>query len=294
MITDAKLRNQNMKFFQFLGEVVAYIAILTITTFPEYLDLMDYYIPYECSYYKISNIYSWSVMIITVFMLFSVGFIAIDYYHERQGVLHLKRIGIATFEPMTTIPWDPLFEATHLAMINGVWSIYCSCLIFFPLLMWGGQCETRNYYQWAIEIIKYPMSYVFVDLLHYLIHRVFHEFPAFAEIHQVQHSWPQNFAIQALASHPIEHLILNLFPVFITAFAIGLPIEFTYIFVLHICINSTFYHSGQWYAINAPNALFQEAHQKLKNVAFGGFSDIVFGTLPNPRNQPWVVTKKTK
>jgi methylsterol monooxygenase len=75
--------------------------------------------------------------------------------------------------------------------------------------------ELPLHFQWKHDILALVMSYIWVSVHFYWVHRFLHHKVLYKRFHAYHHQWviPDSWA--AFDAHPLEHLICNLLPVFL-------------------------------------------------------------------------------
>lgn len=116
-------------------------------------------------------------------------------------------------------------------------------MVFGALLIWAGAQPRVGAAGWALPLYI-AASIVVTDGLFYYLHRLMHTRPLYP-IHKQHHQYVSPFAAAAIACHPIEHIICNVFPVMMAPVIVEMPAAATWIWYTIAILNVTvFSHSG--------------------------------------------------
>lgn len=114
------------------------------------------------------------------------------------------------------------------------------------------------------------------DIWFYSAHRIFHKWKwGFRNIHSIHHMWTDSHSFVSLYSHPVEHILCNLWPVFSGGFVVGLTWNQMRIWTSFAMVNAALVHSG----VDWLGHLHQLHHDRLLgNYGVIGICDRLFGT----------------
>jgi len=126
------------------------------------------------------------------------------------------------------------------------------------------------------ELLKLFPTIILIEFLFYHIHVLFHNSYFFKKIHFKHHLWIDPIALSTFYCHPLEHLLLNIFPFLASCRYMGLNLSTLRFLQTLAIINTTFSaHSG--YAITSN---FHYFHHIYLNCNYGliGLFDKIYST----------------
>lgn len=82
------------------------------------------------------------------------------------------------------------------------------------------------------------------ELFFYYNHRLLHIGFLYKHIHKIHHRWNYPLAISTFYAHPIEHAFVNILPVVLGSYLVGLPFVFTRYWHIFTVANGTFISHG--------------------------------------------------
>lgn len=145
---------------------------------------------------------------------------------------------------------------------------------------------------------KFLISFLFIDFIHYISHRIHHTIPLLWRLHRLHHSDNAVDTVTSLIHHPLE--MLSIFITSITAYVLfDVPVQVINIYILLLVMHAPFTHTrlklhsklDKWlsYFIITPN--FHRVHHSIVmsegNSNFGimlPFWDRIFRTY-EPKNE---------
>ena len=230
--------------------------------------------------------------------LLSLIFLCLDYYLEKHGKLQDYKVAYPAPRPkQTTINWRLYRKSIWLARINAIFSFLIYPLIFIPLMEWRGNCDNLFFFDRAnasttlsydifIFILKLLVTNFAADIIFYVTHRLNHEIGfLYRNVHKMHHEFVDTYGISATASHPFEHLFVNLSTVLGAPIVSGLPLIPYFIFTALASIQTTFAHCGYgnpFRKIQLASATPHDFHHHYQNCEFGnganGVCDTIFKT----------------
>lgn len=135
---------------------------------------------------------------------------------------------------------------------------------------------------WKYNLTHQPYSIVWAwiwtfmleDILFYTFHRLLHSRP-FYRFHKLHHSWTAPIPFEAMYAHPLDHLLVNVVPVFTAPMISGLPWSHMTLWGVMAAISGAVSHSGI-----KVFAQTHDLHHEKQRVNYGvlGLCDRVFGT----------------
>lgn len=115
------------------------------------------------------------------------------------------------------------------------------------------------------------------EVMFYYIHRVLHEPKFYFAIHRLHHHYIHPVALTALATHPLEHLLLNVLPIVASAHYLHVPANVVQLWTVLATVNAVLAHCG-YRTLDATG--FHDLHHKYirGNFGFLGLMDYLHGT----------------
>ena len=244
---------------------------------------------------------------IAAIFLYSISliFLVIDYYLDKHGLLNKYKVNYSiNGKKDRSICWKSYRKAIFLAKINGAISFIVYPLILIPLMEWRGNCDNLRFiqgidkngllllYDIFVMIIRLIITALSSDIIFYFTHRCCHEIKfIYHNIHKTHHQFVETFAISATASHPIEHIFVNLSTVIGSAIVSGLPLIPYFVYVSIGAIQTVCSHSGYSFGnpfikkTNLFNAVPHDFHHKFQNCDFGNGANQICDYLFKTRLQ---------
>jgi sterol desaturase/sphingolipid hydroxylase (fatty acid hydroxylase superfamily) len=139
----------------------------------------------------------------------------------------------------------PIAKSIGLVLFNQFFGTlpYLIGVVYF--LLWRGYADTIQVPAWWVSLLHIVAMILFQDLFFYLNHLLMHRNKfLYKNVHALHHQYRESIAIATHYVHYVEHLIGNLFPVFIGAM-IFMPHPWVFMFwIVLIAINALHNHSG--------------------------------------------------
>lgn len=236
----------------------------------------------------------------------SLIFLFLDYYLEKRGIiqkykiqhksvvwsLYPKTIRLVLFNQIfLTLPLLYLMKDFHQTFSNQTFTdqtftdqtftnqtfsdITFSNLTFSNLTFSDLGSLGSSWVFWCVKIL---MLMAFSDFIFYWFHYLLHNPWIYKHIHKTHHEWIAPVACRAFYTHPVEHLIGNVFPLYAPIYIIGLSWNTLLLWTMITSINTTIIHSG--YTVKFLENNKHDLHHQKFNVNYGVFIwDYIFGTL---------------
>lgn len=125
--------------------------------------------------------------------------------------------------------------------------------------------------------VYFFLSFIFIDILFYSSHYLFHRNKIlFNKFHYIHHEFKETQPFVTFYGHPVEHLLVNLMPVFLTIILISPDTYFAKIFITLATVNGVLSHTN----INLPSFHFHQNHHTYFVYNYGvlGMMDKLFNT----------------
>lgn len=175
------------------------------------------------------------------------------YWKTDEFVWNWQHVGQVLFNQLLTTPtflfiFDQFKDDKHISLLFNLW---------YFILCTGIQ-----------------------SLLFFFIHRFFHQHRwCWTNIHRIHHFYDYPPPWAAFYCHPIEHIFLNLLPVFTGPCIFQLSESFTRFWTIVATINAVKAHSGTYLRPKQPE--FHDIHHRFYNTNYGvdDFCDKWFGSF---------------
>jgi sterol desaturase/sphingolipid hydroxylase (fatty acid hydroxylase superfamily) len=122
-----------------------------------------------------------------------------------------------------------------------------------------------------------PLVYLIEEFGFYWTHRLFHTLPFLWKLHQVHHRWLDTVPFSALDCHPVEHAVVNVFPLLLGPWIFQWTYTWTFAWVMLATINTLKAHLSR-------NEAHHTIHHQMRvfNYGLSNFTDILFHTRYDP------------
>ena len=162
--------------------------------------------------------------------------------------------GIDYFFPSLRV--DKVSKESIIKDYKKMLPIVCSNLLLaYPIFKYTGDyidrlnIQDQNFYEYMLIWL------LITDFTFYGIHRAFHQSYLFKKIHYIHHRFFYTYGMGAIYAHPLDFLLANLFPTFLTVWIIP-PTRDTAIFIIVFSSTFTVFVSHGCYKI------FDDSHLK--------------------------------
>ncbi len=211
-----------------------------------------------------------------LFWLLGAGYLYL-YYKRRPQFLYRYKIQDHGEGEGHRVP---LSKSVRMVLINQFLGTlpYLVGVVFF--MQWIGYSEAVTVPAWWVITLKLIGMILLQDLFFFLNHYWMHRNKwLYKHVHSQHHRYRESIAIATHYVHYIEHIIGNLFPVFIGAMIL-LPHPFTVLFwILLIVVNALHNHSGFAFPYLS-YSVHHDWHHYYVNSSYSsiGLMDKLFGT----------------
>lgn len=130
-------------------------------------------------------------------------------------------------------------DAIIVSNLNILYTLPFS-LILSPLWKIRGFIE-GNY---IVILGQFMIIIVLEDILFYHFHRLMHLPYFYEKYHKKHHEFIHPIGYAAIYAHPIEHILCNIIPVFVSPLIVGLPFRYFIIWIVLATLNSVKSHAG--------------------------------------------------
>lgn len=157
---------------------------------------------------------------------------------------------------------------------NLVWVVLCNqTLITFPALYLISHRTADTF-----SLLNIFWATLIHEVLFYHLHKFFHIPSMYRKIHWKHHIWSSPWALCATYAHPIEHAVVNIFPLLAPVWILDLSfIECRVWHILALCATLIVAHGGyKWARRESPH----EIHHAERNCNYGaiGLLDYIYNT----------------
>ncbi len=98
-----------------------------------------------------------------------------------------------------------LIPTTVIHAIGIAVSVGLSLFALVPLVLLAAPLQVASFADWeAPPWLRFTVSFLFLDFIQYLSHRLHHGIPALWRLHRLHHSDPEPDALTTLLHHPLE------------------------------------------------------------------------------------------
>ena len=161
------------------------------------------------------------------------------------------------------VNWEKYKKALKLCCLNVFLVGPLFNVVMYPLNQWRGNecnCELPSfattvwhlfgfivveeigfYYIHRFELSVTIWSGLNVPFWYY---RLLHYPKFYKHVHKIHHEWTAPTGISAVYTHPLEHVLSNLLPVWLGPFIMGSHLSVTWLWYIAAILNTTVTHSG--------------------------------------------------
>ncbi len=101
---------------------------------------------------------------------------------------------------------DRLIPTTVVHALGIAVSVGFSLFALVPLVLLAAPLQMASFAEWETPLwLRFAASFLFLDFVHYLSHRLHHGIPALWRLHRLHHSDSEPDALTALLHHPLEN-----------------------------------------------------------------------------------------
>lgn len=190
------------------------------------------------------------------------------------------------------IDWSKYQKTAKVALQNFIYQLYF--MIFtFPLFYWRGISWSNSLLinnSLTFTVLQWLTIYIIQQALFFYGHYSLHHRWFYKRIHKIHHQWIAPVACRAYYTHPIEHLINDIFPLWFPAVLFNLHPFYYTLWSIKMGFDTTRIHSGYrfWWC----QAEDHDEHHKYFSCNYGGLS--IFDWLHGTRTIDFIKPKKLK
>jgi len=165
--------------------------------------------------------------------LFSIHFVSFWGLCTALGIIRTcqRTAKIRGVDPPVT------WHTVSLVLFNQ-WALTLPAMLLFA------KCFQGPVFYFGNPLSTFIGFVVTEEVLFYTLHRIFHSCPVlYSRIHAYHHRWTVPVPMVALASHPVEHLLTNLVPVFCGPLLFATQWWQIQVWTLLATVNSVWSHS---------------------------------------------------
>lgn len=130
-------------------------------------------------------------------------------------------------------------------------------------------------------LMDIPLCFIARDFLYYYGHRVLHQPWFYRRFHKQHHKFTAPVAISTEHMHPVEHILVNILPIFIPSTLLRVHVVTFWLILTSAIAQGALGHSG-WHlrSVFGRKTTTHDAHHEMFNVNYGtlGLMDWVHGT----------------
>lgn len=173
----------------------------------------------------------------------------------------------------------PLRKSILVVLGNQVFGTLPFLIGVYALMVARGYDASQAVPPWSIALFHVVMMVLLQDVFFFLSHRLLHVKWFFRRFHRIHHEYRESVAIATHYVHYVEHIVGNLFPVFIGA-VIFLPHPFVILFWIQLIVMNALHTHGGFAIPFMSYAVHHDFHHYNVdgNYSSIGLTDRIFGT----------------
>lgn len=211
-----------------------------------------------------------------LFWLLGAGYLYLYYQRKPAGLYKYKIQNHGEGQGHRV----PLARSVGMVLFNQFFGTLPYLFLVIVFMEWRGYDAVVSVPAWYVIVFQLVVMILLQDLFFYINHLGMHRVPfLYKHVHSVHHRYRESIAIATHYVHWVEHLIGNLFPVFIGAMIL-LPHPFVVMFwILMIVVNALHNHSGFAFPYLS-YSVHHDWHHFYVNSSYSsiGLMDKIFGT----------------
>lgn len=190
--------------------------------------------------YGITSVYISGLFILHVIVYWIVSgiFSLIDIY--KPVILMKYKIQNHSQQINTTI----INKLIKQVLVNQLISVFIALLFLKLYIMRGFETSQETIPSIMESVFHFSVFLLIEEIGFYYLHRLAHYGLFYKNIHKQHHEWITPIAITAIYCHPLEHIFINLIPLFIGPLIMKSHLVLIWIWVFIATINTVYSHSG--------------------------------------------------
>jgi len=218
------------------------------------------------------------VFYLVAFWVLAIPYLLLDRF-KKPFSLYQYKIQEISEGPKRYRPKIPLSKAVARVLFNQFLGTWPFLAFIYILMVKLGYTKNVPIPTWWVFLLQLTILVLIEDILFFAAHHTMHRKYFFKNFHWVHHEYRESIAIATHYVHYVEHIVGNLFPVFIGVLILQ-PHPFVVLFwILIVVLNALHTHSGYafpWMAYS----VHHDWHHYHANGSYSaiGLMDKLFGT----------------
>mmetsp|Transcript_22699 Transcript_22699/g.28981 ORF Transcript_22699/g.28981 Transcript_22699/m.28981 type:complete len:248 (-) Transcript_22699:50-793(-) len=171
-------------------------------------------------------------------------------------------------------------KAAQKALVNQLIGFLFASLVFYICDLLGIGLDMGPELPSLLGSFCRIFGFVFVEeILFFYLHRMFHTRQFYRRFHSVHHEFTAPIGISAIYAHPVEHIVVNLFPLLLGPILLRAHVVELWFWLAIATLDTINSHCG--YYTPQSNPAFHDFHHESFRYNFGvlGLLDTFHGTL---------------
>ncbi|XP_076048659.1 fatty acid hydroxylase domain-containing protein 2-like [Oratosquilla oratoria] len=220
-------------------------------------------------------VYGTTILSYIIYWAFGMLYVLMDLT-QRPKFLRRYKIQPGTNEPVDNWKLTKCILWVNFNQIFIGTPVSALCYYVFSYRGYDTSRQLPTFHWVLFELIVYILV---EEIGFYYFHRLFHHRLLYKHFHKMHHEWQSPMSVTAIYTHPVEHVLANLLPIFCGPLLMGSHIATMWLWISLATLNTLNSHSG-YHLPFFPSPEAHDFHHLKFNQCYGvlGVLDLLHGT----------------